>query len=226
MHWLNAALVATILKHGVRIALIIIGGAVARFIAHKMIDRGVRRVVSQSTRDRTGTHKISSRARMFSDERREQRIGALASLARSAVTFILLGIVILMVLSELGFNTNALLAGTSIVGVAVALGIRTVLQDVIAGIFMLMEDQIGMGDYVKLLDVDGVVEEVGLRLTELRDAEGTIWYVRNGDISKVANYTQGSGKGPNPDDDSESDSESDDESESDSDSSSSKSERR
>ena len=62
----------------------------------------------------------------------------------------------------------------------------------------LIEDQIGMGDYVTIADVNGVIEEIQLRITQLRDADGTIWYFRNGDIGKVANYSQGSGTGLPP----------------------------
>jgi small conductance mechanosensitive channel len=142
--------------------------------------------------------RATAMASTMAAQRREQRIGALGSLARSALTLVLMLAVGLTVMAELGFNIAALLAGTSIVGIAVAFGIQTVLRDVISGILMLIDDQIGMGDYVKLADVDGVVEDVGLRLTQIRDADGTVWYIRNGDIAKVANYSQGNGTGRPP----------------------------
>ena len=116
-------------------------------------------------------------------------------MGRSAVSIILLVIVGLAILQQLDFPIATLLAGTSIIGIAIAFGVQTFLRDVISGVFMLIEDQIGMGDYVQVSEIDGVVEEVGLRITQLRDDEGTVWYFRNGDIAKVANYSQKNGNG-------------------------------
>lgn len=191
----------------VKIALILIVAGIVRFIAVRMINKAVRMMVSRQSHERRPMvpRKIvdNRAARMMVraaslDKRREQRIGALGSLGRSTVTIILLVIVILMILQELQFNIAALLAGTSIVGIAVAFGVQTILRDIISGIFILFEDQLGMGDYVQIGDTDGVVEEIGLRVTQLRDDSGTVWYFRNGDIAKVANYSQGSGTGRPP----------------------------
>ncbi|SDT15975.1 mechanosensitive ion channel family protein [Microlunatus soli] len=192
----------------VKIALILIVAGIVRFIAVRMIDKAVRMMVTRQSHERrpvvprkvTDNRAARLVARATSmDKRREQRIGALGSLGRSTVTIILLVIVVLMILQELHFNIAALLAGTSIVGIAVAFGVQTILRDIISGIFILFEDQLGMGDYVQVGDIDGVVEEIGLRVTQLRDDSGTIWYFRNGDIAKVANYSQGSGNGrPTP----------------------------
>ncbi|QDP95869.1 mechanosensitive ion channel [Microlunatus elymi] len=198
----------------VRIALIIIAAVIVRFIAHHMITKAVQTMVTDRShpRRRTVPRKVAKKtkngptmtARIVAtpgsgyDERRQQRIGALGSLGRSAVSIILLVIVGLVVLDQLGFPVATLLAGTSIIGIAVAFGVQTFLRDVISGIFMLIEDQIGMGDYIQISDVNGVVEDVGLRITQIRDDEGTVWYFRNGDISKVANYSQRSRSGNSP----------------------------
>jgi len=191
----------------IKIALTLIVAGIVRLIAHKMINRTVRSMVARSPHRRTppanGTRKavamVTRSAAPFNDSRRrDQRIGALGSLGRSAVTIILLIIVLLMILGDLGFNIAALLAGTSIAGIAIAFGVQTILRDIISGVFLLIEDQIGMGDYVTIADVNGVIEEIQLRITQLRDADGTIWYFRNGDIGKVANYSQGSGTGLPP----------------------------
>jgi small conductance mechanosensitive channel len=185
-----------------RILLIVIAGCVARVVGHHLINRVIRTMVAERAHPRNRAVRVVARATSMAStmaaQRREQRIGALGSLARSALTLVLMLAVGLTVMAELGFNIAALLAGTSIVGIAVAFGIQTVLRDVISGILMLIDDQIGMGDYVKLADVDGVVEDVGLRLTQIRDADGTVWYIRNGDIAKVANYSQGNGTGRPP----------------------------
>lgn len=182
----------------IRIAVILIAGLIARVVAVKMISRMIRTMVTNRGDRRPRAVQLMTRATVFADPRREQRIGALGSLARSVVTVFLAIIVGLMVLSELHFPIASLLAGTSIVGIAIAFGVQSVLRDVISGIAMLLEDQIGLGDYVRVGDIDGQVENIALRLTQIRDAEGTVWYLRNGDLSKVANYSQGSGTGRPP----------------------------
>lgn len=194
----NGSVLGALISHGIRIVIILVVAFIVRAIADKLIDRTVRTMVAQRSRGRTRAGKIVAKTAVFADERREQRIGALGSLGRSVVLIILAVIVGLMILTELGFNIAALLAGTSIIGIAVAFGIQTILRDIISGIFMLFEDQFGMGDYIRVGDVDGVVEEVGLRLTQIRDAAGTVWYLRNGDIAKIGNYSQGSGTGRPP----------------------------
>lgn len=198
LDWLNEDFLTSGWMLPARIALILIGGCVVRVVGTMMINRLIRTMVTQQARPRRRSVKVMSTAASVAAQRREQRIGALGSLARSALTLVLAVIVGLMVLTELGFNIAALLAGTSIVGIAVAFGVQTVLRDMIAGVFLLVDDQVGMGDYVQLADVDGVVEDVGLRLTRIRDADGTVWYIHNGDMGKVANYSQGSGTGRPP----------------------------
>jgi len=197
--WMNEDFLESMWFVPVRIALIIAIALLVRAVANRMIERAVRTLVNghrheRKTRPAPAALKVMAKAAPFSDARRQQRIGALGSLGRSTVAIVLLVVVTLTVLSELGFPISTLLAGTSLIGIAIAFGVQTILRDVISGIFMLIEDQFGMGDYVQVCDIDGIVEEVGLRLTQVRDEQGTIWYVRNGDISKVANYSQGNGR--------------------------------
>lgn len=95
-----------------------------------------------------------------------------------------------MVLGEFGFNLGPLIASAGILGVALGLGAQTLVRDILSGIFMLVEDQYGVGDSVDVLDIKGRVEKVGLRVTTVRDKEGTLWYLRNGEILKVGNQSQ------------------------------------
>ncbi|MSW75020.1 MAG: mechanosensitive ion channel [Actinobacteria bacterium] len=95
-----------------------------------------------------------------------------------------------MILGEFGFNLGPLIASAGIIGVAVGLGAQSIVRDVLSGIFMLIEDQYGVGDIVHVLDVTGVVEKVGLRITTVRDTSGILWYLRNGEILKVGNQSQ------------------------------------
>jgi small-conductance mechanosensitive channel len=95
-----------------------------------------------------------------------------------------------MALGEFGFDLGPLIASAGIVGVALGLGAQTLVRDILSGIFMLIEDQYGVGDTVEVLEIEGVVEKVGLRVTTVRDGQGTLWYLRNGEILKVGNQSQ------------------------------------
>ena len=99
-------------------------------------------------------------------------------------------IAIAMALGEFGFDLGPLIASAGVVGVAIGLGAQTLVRDILSGIFMLIEDQYGVGDSISVLDVEGVVERVGLRVTTVRDGQGTLWYLRNGEILKVGNQSQ------------------------------------
>jgi small-conductance mechanosensitive channel len=98
-----------------------------------------------------------------------------------------------MILSELGFNLGPLVASAGVIGVALGLGAQTLVRDVLAGMFMLVEDQYGVGDQIETMDVVGVVESVGLRITTVRSLDGTLWYLRNGEILKIGNKSQPKG---------------------------------
>ncbi|MFI7599030.1 mechanosensitive ion channel family protein [Actinoplanes sp. NPDC049681] len=127
----------------------------------------------------------------FIPERRRQRAEAIGSVLRSFVTAVIATMAALLVMGELGFNLAPLLASAGIVGVALGFGAQSLVKDLIAGLFMLLEDQYGVGDSVDLGDAVGVVETVGLRVTTVRDMRGVLWYIRNGEIVRVGNKSQG-----------------------------------
>jgi small conductance mechanosensitive channel len=124
--------------------------------------------------------------------RTTQRAEAIGSLLRSVVTITIWVIAALTVLPLLGINIAPLVASAGIVGIALGFGAQSLVKDYIAGILLILEDQYGIGDEVEVDDVTGTVEYVSLRYTRLRDAEGVIWYLRNGDIQTVGNKSQGS----------------------------------
>ena len=93
--------------------------------------------------------------------------------------------------STIGIKITPILTSAGIVGVALAFGAQTLVKDVLAGLFIIFEDQYGVGDAVKINEVEGLVEDVGLRVTRIRDWNGAAWYLRNGEITKVGNVTQG-----------------------------------
>jgi small-conductance mechanosensitive channel len=118
---------------------------------------------------------------------RASTIGGVLSATLKSATWI---IATAMALGEFGFDLGPLIASAGIVGVALGLGAQTLVRDILSGIFMLIEDQYGVGDTVDVLDIEGVVEKVGLRVTTVRDGQGTLWYLRNGEILKVGNQSQ------------------------------------
>jgi small conductance mechanosensitive channel len=125
------------------------------------------------------------------DARRSQRAHAIASLLESVVATVVWAVAALLVIDKLGINLAPLLAGVSIAGIAIGFGSQSFVQDVIAGLFMLVEDQYGVGDVVDVGDAQGTVEAVTLRTTIIRGVDGTRWYVSNGKIQRVGNRTQG-----------------------------------
>ncbi len=119
--------------------------------------------------------------------RAEARAKTLAGVTASVVRVTVWTLAALLMLDEVGFNLGPLLAGASVVGVALAFGAQSLVRDVLSGFFVLVEDQYGVGDTISVLDVTGTVEEVNLRATRLRSADGTVWFVPNGEIRKVGN---------------------------------------
>ncbi|MEV0895723.1 mechanosensitive ion channel family protein [Actinoplanes sp. NPDC049802] len=134
---------------------------------------------------------VTAEEGQFIPERRRQRAEAIGSVLRSFVSAVVFTMAALLVMGELGFNLGPLLASAGIVGVALGFGAQSLVKDLIAGLFMLLEDQYGVGDTVDLGEATGVVESVGLRITTVRDARGVLWYIRNGEIVRVGNKSQG-----------------------------------
>ena len=124
-------------------------------------------------------------------ERREQRVNTMGSLLKSITTGAVFSIVAFMVIDRVGYNIAPLIASAGIVGVALGFGAQSLVKDFLSGMFMIMEDQYGVGDVVSLdAEVSGTVEAVGLRVTRLRDVNGTVWYMPNGSITRVGNMSQ------------------------------------
>jgi len=189
--WLPDNLAALVVFKPIRIVLLIIAAFVLRRILHRMINRSIRRAVDRPLSSRNQMTQKLIDATTVSAERRKQRLEALGSLACSAVTFVIFLVAILMILAEMGFNITTIVAGTSVTAVTLAFGLQSIVKDLVSGVFMLVEDQLGVGDYVDMEKASGVVEAIGLRVTELRDKNSTVWYVRNGEIVRLGNYSQG-----------------------------------
>lgn len=123
--------------------------------------------------------------------RGQQRASSINQLLQSIVTVVIWTISTITILSIFGINVAPLLTSAGVIGVGLGFGAQTLVKDYLAGIFLIIEDQYGVGDRVDLGPAAGTVEEVGLRVTRIKDDAGVIWYVRNGEILRVANQSQG-----------------------------------
>jgi len=158
---------------------IVLIAVLVRWLATKTIDRIVKRAESAPLPGLKQTH-----------NRRAQRARSLGSLLKSITTTVIFGIAFVMVLSEVGMNVAPILASAGVLGLAIGFGAQNLVKDFLSGVMMMIEDQYGVGDAVDLGEAVGTVENVGLRVTRVRDVDGTVWYVRNGEILRVGNQSQ------------------------------------
>jgi small conductance mechanosensitive channel len=192
-NWLGAGADWLIAKPTL-ILLILVLALVVRWLVFKAIGRlvsraaqGVLPAIGHPSSEETAVNGATAR---IAAARRKQRAETLGGVLRSVTSFAIFTIAATMALSELGADIGPLIAGAGIVGVALGFGAQTLVRDFLSGLFMLFEDQYGIGDVVDLGDASGTVEAVSLRVTRLRDVNGTVWYVRNGEILRVGNMSQ------------------------------------
>lgn len=186
--WLGAPL---------RIIMIVLIGlilhAMVRLLIRKVtssIARGTQsRVVAASPKKRQGNRWKTDTT--LSSARQSQRAKTVGSVLRSVASIVIWTVMIVMIIAELGFNIAPVIASAGVVGVALSFGAQSLVKDFLSGIFIVAEDQLGIGDWVDLGEASGEVEAVGLRTTQVRDLEGTLWHVRNGEILRVGNSSQG-----------------------------------
>lgn len=191
--WTQSAWFTRLVDIPGKIAAIVLIALFARWLAHRFINQLGRRAEKgavPSVLARTKVGEVLNDLTPGAAERREQRAATVASLLRSIVTVVVFSIAFVMVLDVCGLPIAPLLTGAGVAGVALGFGAQTLVKDFLSGIFMMLEDQYGVGDAVDLGEASGVVEAVGLRVSRLRDVNGTAWYVRNGEIIRVGNMSQ------------------------------------
>ncbi|MEV7428483.1 mechanosensitive ion channel family protein [Nocardioides sp. NPDC092400] len=179
------------------VTVLLVLGLLVRWALHKVVDRLVASAEDGVLPDRVtrlpkrgkAVHAVAARD-AATQTRRVQRAKTMGDLLKSVITGILVAIVGTMVLSELGVNIAPIIASAGIVGVALGFGAQSLVKDFLSGIFMIFEDQYGVGDVVDVGEATGTIEAVSLRVTRLRDLNGTVWYVPNGSILRVGNMSQ------------------------------------
>jgi small-conductance mechanosensitive channel len=178
-----------------KIVLVVLLAWVASRLLSRAIDRFTVRITNPSAasealgriRRRAGSMVVDATAL---STRAAARAKTLAQVLRSVTTGIIWSIAAITILGELGINLGPLIASAGIAGVALGFGAQSLVKDFLSGFFMLVEDQYGVGDIVDLGEASGVVEAVSLRVTRLRDVNGTVWHVPNGAITRVGNKSQ------------------------------------
>ena len=172
---------------GLRILLIIVIAAALRSVVRKSLTK----LITRMNRGAEAVEGTALGGLLVNAERRRQRSEAIGSVLRSVASFLILGTAGLMVLGALDINLGPLLASAGVAGVAIGFGARNLVTDFLSGVFMILEDQYGVGDKIDAGVASGEVVEVGLRVTKLRGDNGEIWYVRNGEIKRIGNLSQG-----------------------------------
>ena len=171
LEWLSGA--------PLRIVIVLIAAWITYSIGHRAIDRAINKLATADLKPGPGFAKRQA-------ERARTTGSVLNSILKAVVWIIAIG----MALGEFGFNLGPVIASAGVIGVAIGLGAQTLVRDILSGIFMLIEDQYRVGDQIKVLEIEGVVEKVGLRITTIRDKDETLWYVRNGEILIIGNRSQ------------------------------------
>jgi small conductance mechanosensitive channel len=169
----------------IRILAILVGAVIARSLLLLSVKRVIHGIISGMN----GKAAIASG--LVQNARVVQRAQTLGSVLSNFITWSVVLVALSSVLSELGVAVGALVAGAGILGAAVGFGAQSLVRDLISGLFIVFEDQYGVGDSVDLGQANGIVESVGLRVTQVRDVSGVLWYVRNGEVVRVGNQSQG-----------------------------------
>lgn len=178
-----------------RVLVVLFGATVLSAVARLLIRR-VSGGIARGTRSRIVRRLDRGKPRWVEDAglagaRQAQRATTIGSVLSSVGTVLIWAVALLMILSELEYDIGPVLASAGIAGVALSFGAQSLVKDYLSGIFIVAEDQLGIGDVVDLGEASGTVEAVGLRVTQVRDVNGTLWHVRNGEILRVGNQSQG-----------------------------------
>ena len=172
------------------IVAILIAAALIRWLLKSVIRRTVNQVVSGVKKKQNVEDTQELIASPLHAARVVQRTRTLGSVLNNIITAVVVGVAIVMILDTLDVPVLGIIGAAGVLAAGLAFGAQNVVKDLLNGIFMVFEDQLGVGDVVDLGEVSGTVEEVGLRVTKVRSVDGTLWFVRNGEILRVGNLSQ------------------------------------
>jgi small conductance mechanosensitive channel len=167
-----------LLSHGVRILIIILVSAVIYIALRRLVPVILKNAMRQRKKGKKGKENL------------EKRTKTLSGIFVATGLLIIIASAAFMILAELGINIAPYLAAAGIIGIALGFGAQHLVKDLIGGVFIIIEDQYNIGDVVKIAGISGIVEEINLRRTVLRDLDGIVHFVPNGESGVASNYTR------------------------------------
>ncbi len=178
-----------------RIGLIVVATFIVVRILRRWVPRSVDRIIEERERDEANLDRVRGSETNYLQreqkrERARQRARTLATVVVSLITGVLWFVGFLLVLGEIDVDLAPLLAGAGVAGIAIGFGAQTLIRDLLAGFFIVLEDQYAVGDIVDLEHAIGEVERINLRFTRLRDFEGVVWFIPNGEVRRVGNLSK------------------------------------
>ncbi|WPF65650.1 MULTISPECIES: mechanosensitive ion channel family protein [unclassified Corynebacterium] len=201
-NWWDSELARTwLIDNPISIGITLLVAVVAHWVLRRLIDKFAQHNMNNSAPlNRLGRktraeqpEEVPARVAAMNkvqEKRRQSRVKTLAQVGKSAVAIVVWVFAVLSILDTLGVNIAPLIASAGVIGVAIGFGAQSLVKDFLSGIFMLLEDQYGVGDTIDVGEgIIGDVEDISLRLTTIRDIDGTLWYVRNGEILRVGNFS-------------------------------------
>jgi small-conductance mechanosensitive channel len=185
----SAAEIADALAVPLRVGLVLFVAWLVTWLLSRIVQRTARRI-----RDEGSLSVLGQTARIPMSEnaqlRRAQRAATVASVLRNIISIVVWTVAVLVVLGEIGVDIGPILAAAGVAGIAIGFGTQTMVRDYLAGLYVVLEDQYGVGDEIEVGEVRGTVEWVTLRMTRVRDADGVAWYLANGETRVVGNRSQ------------------------------------
>lgn len=173
---------------------IIIVAIIVNWLLRILLNKTVMQIVRGVKKSQNVDTTSEITAAPYIHERAVQRTRTLGSVGRAFITWSVVTIAVIAILERLGVNLGAVLTSAGIVAAGLAFGAQNIVKDVLNGIFMVFEDQLGVGDIVTVGEIVGTVENVGIRVTQVRTMNGTLWFIRNGEILTLGNWSQGWGR--------------------------------
>lgn len=181
----------TAAKIAATIVILIVGRAILLHLVTRWLNSAAQKADARAEELRGRTDDAPSTTTIISVARESHRTKSLIHLFRSVLNVVTVAVGIIVILQLLGVEVRPLLASAGIGGIVLGLGAQSVVKDVVTGILVISEDQFGVGDFITINDISGTVRAVTLRVTQLQDPSGQIWYIRNGEIITLGNQTQG-----------------------------------
>ncbi len=182
-----------------KITFVVVGAVITHLVLEFLISRVVKKLKRNAQREAEPAQEnglVDKAAEViaqvvFDDERHNQRVATIGSILRYIVRIGVYTVMVLTVMSILNIPMGPLLASAGVSGLALGFGAQTLVKDFLSGLFMIIEDQYGVGDFIHIGEISGTVENVTLRITRIRDATGTLWHIRNGEINNLGNVSKG-----------------------------------